>query len=278
MVVLLAFLACAPAPTGRRFALTGQVLAVDAARREIVVRHADIPGFMPAMTMPFGVRDPALLEGRTAGDLIKATLVVAETSAWLEAIEKTGSAPLPDDLPETTGGSLKPGAIVPEATFVDQDGRTVRLSHWRGRAVAVTFIFTRCPYPDFCPALDRSFSKLQAAVRADPALAAARLLTVSFDPEHDTPATLAKHAKALRADPAIWTFVTGSVAEVDGFGRNFGLSVTREGGEAGITHNLRTAVIDPAGLLVEVWTGADFEPDDVVTALRKALAHTPGPA
>jgi protein SCO1/2 len=230
------------------------------------------------MTMPFGVRDATLLEGRRAGDLIKATLVVSETSAWLEAIEKTGSAPLPDDLPERTGGSLKPGAIVPEASFVDQDGRAVRLSHWRGRTLAVTFIFTRCPYPDFCPALDRSVAKIQAALRADPALASARLLTVSFDPEHDTPATLTKHAKALRADPAVWTFVTGSVAEVDAFGRNFGLSVTREGGEAGITHNLRTAVIDPAGLLVQVWTGADLDTDDVVTALRAALAHTPGPA
>jgi protein SCO1/2 len=278
MVVLLALLACAQPPAGRRYALTGQVLAVDTARREIVVRHADIPGFMPAMTMPFGVKDEALLRGKSAGDLIKATLVVAETSAWLEAIEKTGSAPLPDDLPEKTGGSLKPGAIVPEAAFVDQDGRAVRLSRWRGRAVAVTFIFTRCPYPDFCPALDRSFSKLQAALRADPALGAARLLTVSFDPEHDTPATLAKHAKALRADPALWTFVTGSVAEVDAFGKNFGLSATREGGEAGITHNLRTAVIDPAGLLVEVWTGADFDTDEVLKALRTALAHTPGPA
>jgi protein SCO1/2 len=275
----LALAACGPSsPPGKRYPLTGQVLAVHAARKEVVVRHDDVPGFMPAMTMPFSVRDGRLLEGRSPGDVIKATLVVAETSAWLEAIEKTGSLPLPADLPSPPPGTLAPGEVVPDARFVDQDGKPRTLSQWRGHALAVTFVFTRCPYPDFCPALDRSFAKLQAAIRAEAQLTrSARLLTVSFDPAHDTPAVLLKHAKALRADTSLWTHVTGTVEEVDGFGKHFGLTVAREGGEAGITHNLRTAVIDPGGVLVRSWNGADWEPEDVVAALREALAKTPGP-
>jgi len=265
--------ACSAPPAGRRYPITGQVLAVHAARNEVVVRHDEIQGFMPAMTMPFPVRDPRLLKDRAPGDLVKGTLVVAETSAWLKALEATGSSPLPADEPMPAAGGLAPGSLVPEASFVDQKGRPVRLSGWRGHPLAVTFVFTRCPFPDFCPALDRSFARLAALIASDAGLrSTARLLTVSFDPEHDTPAVLAKHAAALRADPSIWTFATGSVDEVDAFGRHFGLSVTREGGVSGLTHNLRTAVLDPAGRVVEVWTGSDWEPEQVASALRRAVA------
>ncbi len=268
---LAVFCACAPRPEGQRHALKGQVLAVNLDRQEVVIRHEDIPGFMPAMTMPFAVKDRALLAGRAPGDLVLGTLVVTNTSAWLERLTKTGFSPLAEPPPVTEAGALSPNDPVPDAAFVDQDGQGRRFAEWRGHAVALTFVFTRCPLPDFCPALDRSFARLAAQVRADPALAPkVRLLTVSFDPEHDTPAVLKKHAAALGADPGIWVYLTGEAGAVDAFGRHFGLLVEREGGSAGLTHNLRTAVVDPSGRLVRIWRGSDWAPEDVLAALRKA--------
>jgi protein SCO1 len=274
MGLLAMLVACAGRPAGRRYAIEGQVLAVSRERQEIVIRHRDIVGFMPAMTMPFAVRDASLLEGRAAGDLVVATLVVTDTSAWLEQLNKTGVAPVEEPLPATEPGALGPNDPVSDAAFVDEDGKARHFAEWRGSAIALTFIFTRCPLPDFCPALDKSFARLAALVNADPALAGKiRLLTVSFDPEHDTPAVLKQHAARLGADPALWTYVTGDRAAVDDFGRQFGLSVTREGSDLGLTHNLRTAVVDPTGRLVRIWRGSDLAPEEVVAALRKALGR-----
>ena len=271
---LAVLLACAPRPAGRRYELRGQVLSVHPERREIVIRHEDIPGFMPAMTMPFSVKDEALLEGRVPGDRVEGTLVVTEDNAWLERIVKVGFAALPPEAAAAAEpGALPPGAVVPDAAFVDQDGKARRLADWRGRAVALTFIFTRCPLPDFCPAVDRSFARLQGLVMADAALRAkARLLTVSFDPEHDSPEVLRRHAARLGADPSVWLYLTGDVAQVDEFGRSFGLSVDRGDSTAGLTHNLRTAVIDPAGRLVRIWRGSDWDPAEVAAELRKNVA------
>jgi protein SCO1/2 len=265
------FVACTPPPEGRRYELLGQVLAVSPERLEVVIRHQDIPGFMPAMTMPFAVKDEALLLGRTPGDLVRGTLVVTDTSAWLERLTKTGFAALDAPSAAREPGALEPNELVPDAALVDQDGRPRHFAEWRGHAIALTFIFTRCPLPDFCPAVDRSFARLQERVKADPALAAnARLLTVSFDPEHDTPAVLKKHASRLGADPSVWLYLTGDLATVDGFGRHFGLSVERD---ASLTHNLRTAVVDPSGRLVRVWRGSDWSPEEVAAELRRTVAR-----
>ena len=272
--VLAALLACAPRPAGRRYELRGQVLSVRPERREIVIRHEDIPGFMPAMTMPFAVKDEALLEGRVPGDRVEGTVVVTDDNAWLERIVKVGFAPVPAEATAVAEpGALTPGSAVPDAAFVDQDGKPRRLADWRGHAVALTFIFTRCPLPDFCPAVDRGFARLQGLVKADAALRAkARLLTVSFDPEHDSPVVLRRHATRLGADPSVWLYLTGDVAEVDEFGRNFGLSVDRRDSTEGLTHNLRTAVIDPAGRLARIWRGSDWDPAEVAAELRKTAA------
>jgi protein SCO1/2 len=274
IVLTLLALSCSPPPEGRRYELRGQVISVRPDRREIVIRHEEIRGFMPAMTMPFSVKEARLLEGRVPGDRVEATLVVTNESAWLERLAKVGFAPLPpEEVPAAEPGALAVGALVPDAAFLDQDGKVRHLADWRGHALALTFIFTRCPLPDFCPAVDRSFATLQGLVRADEALRSkARLLTVSFDPEHDTPAVLRGHASRLGADPRVWLYVTGEVAEVDRFGGVFGLSVDRSAAAEGLTHNLRTAVIDPAGRLRRIWHGSDWAPDEVAAELRKALA------
>jgi protein SCO1/2 len=263
-------------PRAREYELRGVVVAVDAARQEITIQHEDIPRFMPGMTMPFKVRDAKLLQGRRPGDLVRATLVVEDSDAHLRALERTGSAPIPElsaaaPAPRTV---LVPGDAVADATFTDQDGRIRRLADWRGQVLAVTFIYTRCPIPNFCPLMDRHFQTAAAAIRQDAGLRdRVRLLSVSFDPAHDTPAVLAAHAKQLQADPALWTFLTGEPASVDRFAARFGVSVIREDASANeIVHSLGTAVIGADGRLAAMLRGNEWTPSELVAELRNAVA------
>jgi protein SCO1/2 len=160
---------------------------------------------------------------------------------------------------------------VPDETLVDQDGRAFRLSSLRGSAVLLTFVYTRCPLPDFCPRLDSSFAAVQRAVADGRLSGPVRLLSVSFDPEFDTPAVLKAHAARAGADPRLWTFATAPRERVEALGASIGLSVVRDGRDpADITHNLRTAVIDHAGRLVQVLEGTRWTTDDALAALRRA--------
>ena len=267
-----ALLAAACSPRAREYELQGVVVSVDASRQEITIKHDDIPRFMPGMTMPFKVKDPALLRGRVAGDLVRGTLVVEDENAHLRALERTGSGPAPEVLPASTG-TLPAGAEVPDAIFVDQDGGARRLSSWRGQAVVVTFTYTRCPIPNFCPLMDRHFAAVQRVVSADDRLRGrVRLLSVSIDPDHDRPPVLAAHASRVGADPAVWSLLTGTPGEVETFASRFGTSILRDSSSPqDIVHNLRTAVIDPGGSLAAVLRGNEWSPDDLVTAVRKAL-------
>ena len=274
LVCSVMFGACRNAHEQRQYTLTGQILGLDTNKQELLIKHDDIPGFMPGMTMPFSVRDRRLLDGRAAGDLIRATLVVEDTRAYLSAIEKTGTAPVdtPPPAPTATSGFelLKPGDPVPDLVFIDQQGKERRLSSLKGRAVAVTFIYTRCPIPTFCPFLDRQFASLQRTIKERGLAKRAHLLSVSFDPAHDTPAVLAAHAKKLNADPSLWTFATGDRDLIDRFASRFGLTLVRETNPADIAHNLRTAVIDHDGRLAKVFTGLEWTPSELLSDLERA--------
>jgi protein SCO1/2 len=258
----------------RTYELRGQVLAVNPEAREITIKHEDIRGFMPSMTMPFKVRDARLLQGLEPGELIAATLVVEESDAYLSAIRPTGHAPvaLAERPPGATVIGLRPGEEVPDAALVDQHGRVRRLSEWRGAAIAVTFIYTRCPLPDYCPTMDRRFREVQRGIAADAALAGgAHLLSVTFDPAHDTPAVLAAPAARAGTDPRHWTLLTGDVENIDRFASNFGVTVVRPGRpDVEIVHNLRTAVIGRDGRLIAILSGNEWQPDELLTHLRNA--------
>ena len=269
-------LACALAACGRSdertFVLQGQVQSLEPDRKSIVVKHEEIKGFMPAMTMPYEVEDGKALTGLAPGDLINATLVVFSNGAHLTNIKKVGSAPLekpPAEAPAPSASSgfelLKPGETVPDTPFVDQDGRKRTFRGFRGSPLVVTFIYTKCPLPTFCPLMDRHFAAMQKPLAAEAALNKVRLVTVSFDPVIDTPPVLKQHAKTLNADLARWTFLTGDRDEVDQFAARFGVSVGRALNDArDITHNLRTAIVDADGKLVKVYTGNDRSPDQVL--------------
>ena len=263
-------LACARQPAARQYTLTGQIFEVRAGGRELVIRHDDIPGFMPGMTMPFRVKDAALAKGRVAGDLVRATLMVTDEDAWLGTVEKTGWAPLPErkELLRPAIALVEPGEMVPDQALVDQDGKPFRLSSLRGSAVLLTFIYTRCPLPEFCPRMDAFFGTVQRAMKDGRLRGPVHLLSVSFDPDFDTPATLLAHALRAGADRAVWTFATAPRADVESWGARLGLSLIRDGKTpAAITHNLRTAVIDRQGRLVKILDGNQWTPDEEITAL-----------
>ncbi len=265
--------ACRREPPARQYEITGHVLAVKPDSTEITIRHDDIPGFMAAMTMPFKVKDPQVVKGRVPGDLVKGTLMVTDESSWLSRLEKTGWAPFPETAGAPRVPLLEPGEAVPDETFIDQDGNAFRLSSLKGSVVIVTFIYTRCPLPDYCPLMDRRFASIQQAVRDGRTARGVRLLSISFDPDRDTPAVLRAHAARLGADPALWTFATAPRDKVDTFGARLGLDVIRDANDpSDITHNLRTAVLDRQGRLATVLNGNGWSVEDALAALASVPA------
>jgi len=268
--------ACSQQPPARQYELKGQILGIDAARNEVLIRHGAITGFMPAMTMPFPVKDAGLLSGKEPGDLVTATLVVTDLSAHLSSLTRTGHAPIEAPPPTSEGPRvLVPGEPVADAPLVDQRGKPYPFSAFKGHRVAVTFIYTRCPLPEFCPLMDRHFAAIQQQLDSAQDMRDVRLVSVTMDPEFDTPAVLSDHAERLKADPNVWTFLTGTPADVAAFAQQFGIFTERDlGTGANLTHNLRTAVVGVDGRLANVHSGNDWTPADLVADLKA----TPAPA
>lgn len=272
-VALILFLAigCSkPAPSSsnaaaagaKRYAISGQILVVNTAKQSLSIKHHDIVGYMPAMTMTFEVARPDLMVGREPGETIVGTLEVDDTSGKIVEITHTGKEPLPD----RGGGSpmaavmLGLGDTAPDAALIDQNDRRRAFAEWRGMPTLVTFIYTRCPLPNYCPLMDKNFAAIQRQGAADPELKGKfKLVSISFDPEHDTPAVLKAHAQTLKADPNVWTFLTADAVTIDRFAAKFGVSVTREGNTPGeITHNLRTTLLDADGKILRIYTGSEW--------------------
>ena len=159
---------------------------------------------------------------------------------------------------------------VSDAQFVDQNGTPVSIAGLHGPTL-VTFVYTRCPLPEFCPTIETRLSALQRAVRHEAGLAGVRLLAITIDPAHDTPSVLKAHAASRGMDPLV-TYATGDVRAIDAFGRQFGLAVSRQDAAGGIDHNLRTVVLDARHRIVAILTGADWNVDEALAALRKAAA------
>ncbi len=268
---------CRQAPTAREYPLRGQIIAVNRDSRQLTIRHEDIPGYMPGMVMSFNVADPAEVDRRKPGELVTATLVVRDLDSELKNVKVTGTAPVDAQAARNASAPvIAPGEVVPEGDFLDQDGRPRHLSQWRGSVVVLTFIYTRCPLPDFCPRMERNFLALQRQVRDAGLVGHVALIAVSFDPAYDTPEVLKKHAAAIGADPALWRYLTGDVTTVERFAAQFGVSIIRNPADArDITHNLRTAIIDAAGRLAEVLSGNQWTPADALAVIRRV---SPAPA
>jgi protein SCO1/2 len=262
----------------RVYTLQGQVLSIDSARKMATIKHEEIVGFMPAMTMPYEAKEARLLAGLEPGDLITAKLTVEPASAYLTEVRKVGTAPLEAPPVETAAPApsassgfelIREGEPAHDARFLDQNGKARTFGSFKGHPVVMTFIYTRCPMPTFCPLMDRHFATIQKTLESEPALKDVRLVSVSFDPLTDTPPVLLKHSKELGADPRRWTFLTGERDDIDKFAAQFGVSVERAmNDQRDITHNLRTAIVGADGRLVKVYTGNEWTPEQVVADLR----------
>jgi len=269
--------ACTSKPEQREYKLQGQVLAVAENHQQATINHEEIKGFMAGRTMPYNVHDPKQLEGIAPGDLINAKLIVLTNDAYLSEVKKVGQAPLPKAPAEAATPSassgfelLKPGDAVPDTAFVDQDGKSRTFKAFKGTTVLVTFIYTKCPMPSFCPLMDQHFVAIQKKLNDDPALKGrVHLVSVSFDPIVDTPPVLKLHAAKLGADLKTWTFLTGDRDEIDQFAARFGVSVARALNDPkDITHTLRTAIIDRQGNLVKTYTGNEWTPAEVMADIK----------
>jgi protein SCO1 len=257
--------------TSKTFPLKGVVRQVDAKTGEVTISHEEIVGFMSKMTMPFNLEDKTLLEEIQPGDEVEGSLEVrydGDAVKDMNLVDLTvvrrpstaqGAASPPTEPPSET---LKPGDLVPDFTVTTQEGRELKLGDLKGEVVVLTFIYTRCPLPEFCPAMDSKFADLARRISAVPGRAERiRLLSISFDPEHDTPEVLAAHAGLRGAKPPLWTFAVASHRELEKVASRFGLVYvpgTRE-----FSHNLRTAVIGPDGRLATLevgsgWTAAEL--------------------
>jgi protein SCO1 len=160
---------------------------------------------------------------------------------------------------------------VPDATLVNEDGKAFNLASYRGHRLAITFIYTRCPDPEFCPLMNQNFLAVQKAVQSTPELADVQLLSISFDPEFDTPPVLKAQAQRVQANPQVWRFATGKTDDVASFASRFGVTVTRNGSPV-LIHNLGTAVIDSEGRLATLHSTNRWTPSELVAELQAAAA------
>jgi protein SCO1/2 len=276
LITILLTSACGPRrPTNeKRYPLKGKVIAVNKAERTATIKHEDIPGYMPGMTMPFKLKSDGDLQMLKPGDDVSANLVVTDTDSWIEvqAIFE-GSSPL--NATAEVPGEPKPGDDIPDFGLVNQDGKRVRLSQYKGQAVALTFVYTRCPQPDQCTLMSTNFAAVDKALQAQPDIyAKTHLLTISFDPDYDTPKVMRSYGASHTgrfSDETFqhWEFLTGTADEVKGVAQFFGLRYFHDtdSGEEQVIHSLRTAVIGPDGKLVKLYRGNDWKPADVTADL-----------
>jgi protein SCO1/2 len=263
LVVFIVSHAAARAEEVRDFTVRGVVREAKPGKSQLVVKHEEIPGYMDAMTMPFQVRDPKILESVKAGDDITFQLHVTDKEHWIDGLKMFGVSEKEAPRAKVTDiAPFKPGDPLPALTFTDERGQPLRLEDYRGKALALTFIYTRCPLPNFCPLLAEKFRTVQETLLADPAAPKNwQLLSVTIDPEHDTAEALQRYAKLQRADAAHWRFATGELRDITVLGLRSGLEFWEGGSE--ITHNLRTVVFDAHGRMRKVfsentWTAAEL--------------------
>jgi len=260
----------------------GLVREIDLDRHKAVIRHEAIPGYMPAMTMEFNVRDTNELSGIAVGDTVTFRLTVSEETHWIDQLSKVASATNSDSVvkPQITPSQiaeLKPGDFLPDYELIGESGKTVRFSEFRGKVVAFTFIFTRCPLPDYCPRMGSNFAKARELMLANTyAPTNWQFLSISFDPDFDKPAVLSSYANFYRKNNADrWLFAAAPISSLVQLAPRLDLMVNREAGGS-ISHNLRTVVLDPQGRIYRQFDGNQWTPPELAQALVDAAAAHKG--
>jgi protein SCO1/2 len=264
----------------KRYEMRGTIVSFNKAQEQVVISHEEIKGYMEAMTMPYTLREPTAFDVMKAGDKIQTTLVVDGDRSWIENPSIThvdvdpSAAPAPSS--STQPREPQAGDEAPDVALTNQDGKKIRLNDYRGRALGVTFIYTRCPLPDFCTLMSNNFAKIDRALAQDAELAkSAHLLSVSIDPQYDTPKVLRSYGAAHTekfADEKFerWELASGDAEEVRRLASFFGLVYAPDGAQ--IVHSLRTGVIAPDGKLYKIYRGNEWKPEEVLADFR-ALAN-----
>lgn len=274
--------ATAAAPTERAFETRGVIREIPASGGVLVVRHEEIPGYMPKMTMELTVRDTHEITGLNVGDVIEFRLVARAEDHFIDRLRKVGhEASKPTAAPQVEEGEPQPpsrelnvGDLMPDFEFTSETGRPLRFSQLHGQAVAFTFFFTRCPLPDFCPLMNRNFERARSSLKASTGGPTNWVfLSISFDAEFDKPQVLAFHAANYRGDdPDRWIFAAASEATVKALARPLDLKVIREAGS--YSHNLRTVVLDTTGRVARQFDGNQWKAEELAEALRAAARVT----
>lgn len=278
----------------KEYEVTGVIKEVRPAGPDVVVRHDPIPGYMEAMTMPFPVRDASLLMPLQPGDSVRFRLSVTRAESWSDRFVVTAKATnamtdavaaatpgkpgKPDVLNDPAGVSfykdvpeLKVGDPLPTYALTNQDGRRFTTDDLRGRVLVLNFIFTRCPLPDFCPRESMNMASAIRRLRRD-GPTNFHVVSVTFDPEHDTPAVLGAYGRRYDHNPADWTFATGSFDSIQPLGSHFGLYFSRAVTPDNMNHNLRTVVIRPDGKVADIIMGNRWTPAQLAESVAAALA------
>jgi len=259
----------------RSFDARGVVREIAPDRTRAVIRHEEIPGYMPRMTMELTVREPRELEGIAEGDEITFRLHATTNTHWVDRLQRVGRSAEPPAVATPLFEAkqvleLKPGDEMPDAEFVSETGQPVRLSGFRGSALAFTFFFTRCPLPDYCPRMNAHFRDARAwLLEHTPAVTNWQFLCVSFDAEFDKPAVLAGYAAAFRGgNRDRWLFAVATPEVLAEVAPRLDLMVAREG--ASLSHNLRTVVLDPHGRVFRQFDGNTWTPEELASAVAEA--------
>jgi protein SCO1/2 len=258
------------------YSVKGVVKELKPDGRTVVIKHEEIPNYMPAMTMPFEVKEAQELAGLQAGDEVTFRMLVTDTDGWIDQIRKVGASAVEPQTRETVRrvrivDPLKIGDAIPDYPFTNELNQPISLGQFKGQALALTFIFTRCPFPNFCPRMSSNFAEAYKKLSTSPDGATNwHLLSISFDPEFDTPAVLKGYAKRYQYDTNHWSFATGAWIEIDAITEQFGLEFSRSQTGIGWDHKLRTVVIDAAGKVQKVYAGNEWKVDDLVDEMVKA--------
>jgi len=270
LCVSLLLASCKNSPT--TYTLTGRVLSKQPATQQLVIDNDNIPGFMPAMTMPYDVKDPEGFGKVEPSDIIRADVIVAPGNKfWLERIIVTGKgAPR---VSGDTGAShiLMIGEKVPDVPMINQDGKTIHFGQFKGETVLLTFIYTRCPFPDFCPLLSSRFAAIQSEMTKNAEeYKSTHLISISLDPDYDKTAVLREYGlKYISNDPAgfqHWDFVSTNTADLRKLVADFGLDYTEQNSLT--SHSLNTVLLAADGTVVRMWPGSDWHTSEVLDVMR----------
>jgi protein SCO1 len=276
LLCLLCFVsACRKPGNEKRYDLKGKVVAVEPDKHLVTISHEEIRGYMPSMTMPFTLPDDYYLQNLAVGDEVTATLVIDGSHSWLESVAITRESADPSS---TTGiNEAKEGDEIPDYQLQNQDGKAIRLHSYRGKALLLTFIYTRCPLPEYCTLMSNNFAKIDHELEKNPdAYQKTHLLSISIDPEYDSPKVLrsygAAHTERYQDETfAHWEFATGTKDQIKGVAQFFGLRYFADNDQ--IVHGLRTVIVKPDGKIAKVYRGNDWKPEEVMAELQKAATN-----